>query len=69
VGYDFVKTSTGFSTAGATVYDVALIRKTVGPTMGIKAAGGIRTFEDALKMIKAGASRLGCSASVKMVSV
>jgi len=68
VGYDFVKTSTGFSTAGATVYDVALIRKTVGPTMGIKAAGGIRTFEDALKMIKAGATRLGCSASVKIVN-
>jgi len=69
VGYDFVKTSTGFSTAGATVYDVALIRRTVGSKMGIKAAGGIRTFEDALKMIKAGATRLGCSASVKIVSV
>ncbi|HBY57354.1 MAG TPA: deoxyribose-phosphate aldolase [Candidatus Atribacteria bacterium] len=69
VGYDFVKTSTGFSTAGATAHDVALIRRTVGPKMGIKAAGGIRTFEDALLMIKTGATRLGCSASVKIVSV
>jgi len=68
VGYDFVKTSTGFSTAGATAHDVALIRRTVGPKMGIKAAGGIRTFEDALLMIKSGATRLGCSASVKIVS-
>ncbi len=69
VGYDFVKTSTGFSTAGATAHDVALIRRTVGPKMGIKAAGGIRSFEDALLMIRSGATRLGCSASVKIVSV
>jgi len=69
VGYDFVKTSTGFSTAGATVHDVALIRRTVGPKMGIKAAGGIHSFEEALLMIKSGATRLGCSASVKIVSV
>lgn len=69
VGYDFVKTSTGFSTAGATAHDIALIRRTVGPKIGIKAAGGIRTFEDALLMIQSGATRLGCSASVKIVSV
>ena len=69
VGYDFVKTSTGFSTAGATAHDVALIRRTVGPKMGIKAAGGIRTYQDALLMIHSGATRLGCSASVKIVSV
>jgi len=69
VGFDFVKTSTGFSTAGATDHDVALIRRTVGPKMGIKAAGGIHSFEEALLMIKSGATRLGCSASVKIVSV
>lgn len=69
VGYDFIKTSTGFSTAGATAHDVALIRRTVGPKMGIKAAGGIRTFEDALLMIQSGSTRLGCSASVKIVSI
>jgi deoxyribose-phosphate aldolase len=69
VGYDFVKTSTGFSTAGATAHDVALIRRTVGPKTGIKAAGGIRTYEDAILMIRSGATRLGCSASVKMVNV
>ena len=69
VGYDFVKTSTGFSTAGATAHDVALIRRTVGSKMGIKAAGGIRTYEDAILMIRSGATRLGCSSSVKMVSI
>ncbi|BER93488.1 deoxyribose-phosphate aldolase [Atrimonas thermophila] len=68
VGYDFVKTSTGFSKGGATTYDVSLIRRTVGPEMGIKAAGGIRTFEDAKLMILSGATRLGTSASVKIVS-
>lgn len=68
VGYDFVKTSTGFSTGGATTHDVALIRKTVGPKMGIKASGGIRTFEDAKLMILAGATRLGTSSSVKIVA-
>lgn len=67
VGADFVKTSTGFSTGGATVHDVALMRKTVGPDMGVKASGGIRTLEDALAMIEAGASRLGASAGVKIV--
>lgn len=69
VGYNFVKTSTGFSTAGATAHDVALIRQTIGPKMGIKAAGGIRTYEDALLMLRSGATRLGCSASVKIVSL
>ena len=66
-GADFVKTSTGFSTGGATVQDVALMRKTVGPKMGVKASGGIRTLEDALAMIEAGASRLGASAGVKII--
>ena len=66
-GFDFVKTSTGFGTGGATVEDVALMRKTVGKTMGVKAAGGIRTLDDALKMLAAGANRLGCSAGVEIV--
>jgi len=64
---DFVKTSTGFGPGGATLEDVALMRRVVGPTMGVKAAGGIRTFEDAQKMIAAGASRIGASASVKIM--
>ena len=67
-GADFVKTSTGFSTGGAKAEDVALMRKTVGPDMGVKAAGGIRTYEDALKMIEAGANRLGCSAGIAIVT-
>jgi len=66
-GADFVKTSTGFSNAGATATDVALMRRTVGTTMGVKAAGGIRTREDALAMIAAGATRIGASASIKIV--
>jgi deoxyribose-phosphate aldolase len=66
-GADFVKTSTGFGPGGATPEDVALMRRVVGPTMGVKAAGGIRTYEDAQKMIAAGASRIGASASVKIV--
>ena len=66
-GADFVKTSTGFSTGGATVHDVELMRKTVGPEMGVKASGGVRTLEDALAMIEAGASRLGASAGVKII--
>jgi len=66
-GADFVKTSTGFGHGGATVADVALMRKTVGPAMGVKASGGIRTREDALALIKAGASRLGASAGVHIV--
>ncbi len=66
-GADFVKTSTGFSTGGATVEDVALMRKTVGPEMGVKAAGGVRNLEDAEKMIAAGATRLGASAGVQIM--
>ncbi len=64
---DFVKTSTGFSTAGATEQDVELMRRTVGTAMGVKASGGIRTLEDLQKMVAAGASRIGASASVKIV--
>ena len=63
-GADFVKTSTGFSIGGAKAADIGLIRKTVGPDMGIKASGGIRTYDDALAMIDAGADRIGASASV-----
>ncbi len=68
VGVDFVKTSTGFSTGGATAEDVALMRKTVGENIGVKASGGVRTLDDALAMIKVGASRLGASAGVKIVN-
>lgn len=60
-GADFVKTSTGFSTGGATAEDVALMRKTVGPEMGVKASGGVRTMADLDKMVKAGATRIGTS--------
>lgn len=66
-GADFVKTSTGFASGGATAEDIALMRRVVGPEMGVKAAGGIRTREDAEKMIKAGATRIGASAGVKIV--
>ena len=66
-GADFVKTSTGFSTAGATVEDVALMRRAVGPLLGVKAAGGVRTREDLEKMVKAGATRVGASAGVRIV--
>lgn len=66
-GFDFVKTSTGFGKGGATVEDVKLMRRTVGRKMGVKAAGGIRTKEEALAMIKAGATRLGCSCGVSLV--
>jgi deoxyribose-phosphate aldolase len=66
-GADFVKTSTGFAGGGATVQDVALMRKAVGPEMGVKASGGVRTFEDAESMIKAGATRIGASAGVKIL--
>jgi deoxyribose-phosphate aldolase len=65
---DFVKTSTGFGSGGATVYDVALMRETVGPDMGVKASGGVRTVEDVEDMIAAGASRIGASAGVQIVS-
>ncbi|WP_129044552.1 deoxyribose-phosphate aldolase [Companilactobacillus metriopterae] len=67
-GADFVKTSTGFSTGGATVEDVALMRKTVGPDMGVKASGGIHSKEEALAMIEAGATRLGASSGVKIMN-
>lgn len=66
-GADFVKTSTGFSKSGATAADVALMRRVVGPELGVKAAGGIRTLEDLRAMVEAGASRVGASASVKIV--
>ncbi|RKD21521.1 deoxyribose-phosphate aldolase [Caminicella sporogenes DSM 14501] len=66
-GADFVKTSTGFSTGGATVEDVKLMRKTVGPDMGVKASGGVRSKEDAEAVINAGANRIGASASVAIV--
>jgi deoxyribose-phosphate aldolase len=65
---DFVKTSTGFGPGGATVYDVALMRETVGPEMGVKASGGVRTADDAEDMIAAGATRIGASAGVQIVS-
>ncbi len=67
-GADFVKTSTGFAKGGATVEDVALMRKTVGPRIGVKAAGGIRSFEDTKKMIEAGATRIGASAGIAILS-
>jgi len=66
-GADYVKTSTGLFGKGATVEDVRLMRKTVGESMGVKAAGGIRTYEDALRMIKAGASRIGTSTAVAII--
>ena len=66
-GADFVKTSTGFSTAGATAEDVALMRAVVGSEIGVKAAGGVRSFEDLKKMVCAGATRIGASASVKIM--
>lgn len=66
-GADYVKTSTGFSKAGATVEDVALMRRTVGPLLGVKAAGGVRTREDFEKMVSAGATRIGASAGIKIV--
>ena len=66
-GADFVKTSTGFSGGGATIEDVALMRKTVGPGLGVKASGGIKNLTDAQNMIAAGATRLGASAGVKII--
>ncbi len=66
-GADFVKTSTGFSNGGATVEDVALMRRTVGADMGVKAAGGIRSLRDAKAMVEAGATRLGTSSGVSIV--
>lgn len=66
-GADFVKTSTGFSTGGATEHDIELMRKTVGDKMGVKASGGIKTYEDAIKMINAGANRLGTSSGIAII--
>ena len=67
-GADFVKTSTGFSTGGATEADVRLMRAAVGPDIGVKASGGIRTRDNVLRMIAAGANRIGASASVAIVT-
>jgi deoxyribose-phosphate aldolase len=67
-GADFVKTSTGFSTGGATVEDIKLMRNTVGPNVGVKASGGIRDLKTAIEMIEAGATRIGASSSVKIIN-
>lgn len=67
VGADFVKTSTGFSTGGATVEDIELMRETVGPEIGVKASGGVRTIDDANAVIEAGANRIGASAGIAIV--
>ena len=66
-GADFVKTSTGFSTGGATVHAVSLMRQTVGPEMGVKASGGVRTHEDLVAMVEAGANRIGTSNGTKII--
>jgi deoxyribose-phosphate aldolase len=66
-GADFVKTSTGFAGGGATVEDVRLMRQTVGPQMGVKAAGGVRSYADVMAMVEAGATRIGASAGVAIV--
>ncbi|MEH7415195.1 deoxyribose-phosphate aldolase [Neobacillus drentensis] len=67
-GADFVKTSTGFSTGGATVQDIRLMRQTVGPEIGVKASGGVRSREDALAMVEAGATRIGASSGVSIAN-
>lgn len=67
-GASFVKTSTGFGPGGATESDIALMRSVVGPDLGVKASGGVRTYADAVKMMQAGANRLGCSSSVAVVT-
>jgi deoxyribose-phosphate aldolase len=66
-GADFVKTSTGFGPSGATIHDVKILKNVVGKSIGVKAAGGIRSYEDAMMMIKAGADRIGASAGVEIV--
>ena len=66
-GADYVKTSTGFSTGGATIDDIQLMRQTVGETLGVKASGGVRTIDEARAMIEAGATRIGASAGVSIV--
>ena len=65
-GADYVKTSTGFSTGGATAADIALMRKTVGPDLGVKASGGVRSLEDMKSMVEAGATRIGASSGVSI---
>lgn len=67
-GADYVKTSTGFSTGGATIHDIKLMRETVGPDMGVKASGGIRDRQTALEMVTAGATRIGASSSIALVN-
>lgn len=67
-GADFVKTSTGFSTGGATAEDIALMRKTVGPELGVKASGGVRNLEDMKKMVEHGATRIGASSGVAIMN-
>ena len=67
-GADFVKTSTGFSTGGATAEDIALMRKTVGPDLGVKASGGVRSLEDMKKMVESGATRIGASSGVSIMN-
>lgn len=67
-GADFVKTSTGFSKGGATVEDIALMRRVVGPHIGVKASGGVRTYDDAIRLVNAGATRLGASAGIAIVT-
>ncbi len=66
-GANFVKTSTGFAGGGATVEDIALMRKIVGPTIGVKASGGVRTYEDMVKLVAAGATRIGTSSGPKLI--
>ena len=66
-GADYVKTSTGFSTGGATPEDIKLMRETVGPEMGVKASGGVRTYEDEMAVVENGATRIGASASIAIV--
>ena len=66
-GADFVKTSTGFQGGGATAEDIALMRAVVGPDLGVKASGGVRSYADAQKMVAAGATRIGTSAGIKIV--
>ena len=66
-GADYVKTSTGFSTGGATASDIALMRKTVGPDLGVKASGGVRSYEDMVNMVEAGATRIGTSSGPKLM--
>jgi len=67
-GADFVKTSTGFSAGGATLEDIVLMRKTVGPAMGVKASGGVRSYADVMKMVEAGATRIGTSSGAAIVA-